>query len=183
MGPDQASWVSFTRQGVRRQGRPRICLLKGCERHFVPSHPLQRYCCDDCRNKVREWWLWKSQRDYRRSERGKEMRRAQNKRRRARLKENGLGGQKDADGEACEGHHKAGNSIFFSCDRPGCYELFRPTARSPRKRFCSCGCRQALRRVVLREKYNRNRRRKLKPCVGKIAASFLTHIDDVKSRR
>jgi hypothetical protein len=39
----------------------------------------------------------------------------------------------------------------FCCHRPGCYERFARTARSPRQKFCSAACRQALRRVLVRE--------------------------------
>jgi hypothetical protein len=38
------------------------------------------------------------------------------------------------------------------CHRPGCYEQFHPPARSPLKKFCSCSCRNALRRVIVRER-------------------------------
>lgn len=44
--------------------------------------------------------------------------------------------------------------IFFgaTCDRPGCYERFQPTRRSPLQRFCSQECRRALERVWERER-------------------------------
>jgi hypothetical protein len=43
---------------------------------------------------------------------------------------------------------------FFedSCDRPGCYETFARTRRSPLQRFCSRQCRRALERVLERER-------------------------------
>jgi hypothetical protein len=43
---------------------------------------------------------------------------------------------------------------FFacSCDRPGCYEMFDRSRRSPRQRFCSKECRRALERVWERER-------------------------------
>jgi len=47
--------------------------------------------------------------------------------------------------------------IFFGCDRPGCYEHFAPSRRSPCQRFCSAACRQALRRVIERERLWRKR--------------------------
>jgi hypothetical protein len=37
------------------------------------------------------------------------------------------------------------------CDRPGCYEHFEPTRRSPAQRFCGKPCRRALERVRQRE--------------------------------
>ena len=39
----------------------------------------------------------------------------------------------------------------ISCDRPGCYELFVRTRRSPARRFCGKPCRRALERVWQRE--------------------------------
>jgi hypothetical protein len=48
---------------------------------------------------------------------------------------------------------------FFgnTCDRPGCYERFQPTRRSPLQRFCSHECRRALERVLDRERRWRER--------------------------
>jgi len=40
----------------------------------------------------------------------------------------------------------------ISCDRPGCYDLFCPTARSPQQRFCTKSCRCAMERVWQRER-------------------------------
>jgi hypothetical protein len=45
------------------------------------------------------------------------------------------------------------------CDRPGCYVVFLPTPRSPQQHFCSCLCRQALRRVRQREARLQKRQR------------------------
>jgi hypothetical protein len=44
------------------------------------------------------------------------------------------------------------------CDRPGCYECFVRSRRSPRQRFCSHACRRALERVWERERRWRRRR-------------------------
>jgi hypothetical protein len=57
--------------------------------------------------------------------------------------------------KACEGHHlrrvrRLGKK--FSCDRPGCYEGFDRSRRSPWQRFCSALCREALRLVRLRDR-------------------------------
>lgn len=49
------------------------------------------------------------------------------------------------------GHHKDGISKKSCCSRPGCYVRFPVTTRSPRQRFCSSACRNALRRVHQRE--------------------------------
>ena len=37
------------------------------------------------------------------------------------------------------------------CDRPGCYEPFEVSKRSPLQRFCSAPCRRSMRVVRLRE--------------------------------
>jgi hypothetical protein len=44
--------------------------------------------------------------------------------------------------------------IFFDdcCDRPGCYECFLRSRRSPLQRFCSHACRRAVERVWERER-------------------------------
>ena len=39
----------------------------------------------------------------------------------------------------------------ISCDRPGCYELFTRTRRSPAQHFCAKPCRRAMERVWQRE--------------------------------
>ena len=48
-----------------------------------------------------------------------------------------------------EGYPLAGGMAEHACPRPGCYERFVPTSRSPLQSFCSAGCRQALRRVLV----------------------------------
>jgi len=55
---------------------------------------------------------------------------------------------------SCEprvGHHNDGFSKKTCCSRPGCYVRFHVTTRSPRQRFCSLACRNALRCVRQRE--------------------------------
>jgi hypothetical protein len=54
-----------------------------------------------------------------------------------------------ADG--CEGHNHPPGKKKNSCQRPGCYERFAPSARSLEHKFCCALCRQALRRVLQRE--------------------------------
>ncbi len=50
-----------------------------------------------------------------------------------------------------EGHQYRSNSMNSCCSRPGCYERFIATTRSPRQSFCSSVCHKALRRVKVRE--------------------------------
>ena len=58
------------------------------------------------------------------------------------------------------GSAPADESGFFCCDRPGCEDHFVPSKRSPCQRFCSPACRQALRRVIERERRWRQRARR-----------------------
>jgi hypothetical protein len=59
--------------------------------------------------------------------------------------------------EQREGYHKAAHGKNLCCHRPGCYDRFDWTSRSPLKRYCSTACRQALRRVLVRESRWRER--------------------------
>jgi len=59
--------------------------------------------------------------------------------------------------EACSRGSSLSVEEGISCDRPGCYDLFRLTARSPKQRFCTKSCRCALERVCQRERRWRER--------------------------
>ena len=136
------------RQGPIRCG-PRICLLKGCEKWFSPHHPRARYCSQSCEEAARLWSRRLAARRYRASEQGKERRRQQSCRYRERVRQREEEAQPPPP--VCEGHQKAEDSEKILCSRPGCYEWFPAERRSPLKRFCSCLCREALRRVRQRE--------------------------------
>jgi hypothetical protein len=76
LGPSHSSaWCES-----RGKPRQRVCLLKGCERPYRPSHPLDRYCSDDCREAARRWTRHRANRRYRHSEQGKQRRREQSRR-------------------------------------------------------------------------------------------------------
>ncbi len=66
------------------------CLLKSCNRIFTPNHPAQVFCGENCRQfaneLVRKAAKKRADDKYRRTENGKEKRRAQSKRRRSRIK-------------------------------------------------------------------------------------------------
>jgi hypothetical protein len=62
---------------------------------------------------------------------------------------------------SCEGHHPPGAEKNFFCQRPGCYESFVVSPRSPTQKFCSPLCRQALRSVERREAFWCKRLREL----------------------
>ena len=142
--------------------RCRRCLLKGCEAAFRPHHPLSRYCGDACRQAARAWSRWWAAFRYRASEHGKARRAEQARRRRERQDSSpdtsGDSPAVESDppvGEVSaerEGHHHHGSAKKNCCHRPGCYERFEIPDRSPLQKFCNADCRQALRRVLERER-------------------------------
>lgn len=154
MGPPEHAFPDFTNQGRARRARSRRCLLKGCEGWFRPVFPLARYCSDACRQAACRWSRWQACRRYRATPAGRNVRRAQSRRYRQRVRERKLHAAKsESPGGTggCEGHHQRVNSEKIACSRPGCYETFDPSRRSPLRKFCCSLCRQALRRVLKRE--------------------------------
>lgn len=132
--------------------RHRRCLLKGCEAWFRSPHPLARYCSEACSRAARRWSQWRANCRYRQSEQGQERRRQQCQRRRERQRtSNTPPASEPVTSGGREGYHKADEHEKTPCRRPGCYECFAPSARSPLKKFCSSLCRYALRRVLERE--------------------------------
>jgi hypothetical protein len=135
-------------------GRCRRCLLKGCEAEFHWHHPLQRYCSPQCAQAARRWAQARANQRYRASEHGKERRKTQACRYRERCRTREHGPEDEAQPVPLaggEGYGKADPEKNCCCDRPGCYERFARTARSPQQKFCSAACRAALRRVLVRE--------------------------------
>jgi len=149
VGRSQRRQPAQSLQAVPARWGRRICLLKGCEQSFRPSHPLSRYCGSGCREAARRWSRRTANRRYRASEQGKSCRREQSSRYRERARERARAeSEPDASGEGY--HHPSGGGNSF-CQRPGCYERFDLTARSPLQKFCSSACAKALRRVLIRE--------------------------------
>jgi hypothetical protein len=164
----------------------RRCLLKGCERWFLPEQPQARYCSRACQHAARRWRRWHASQRYRATTHGKQRRRDQARRYRSRRQQCSTGPEPappqlepeppgvepepppttdppTATSPAGEGQRPDGilkKTWGLPCDRPGCYVVFLPTSSSPRKHFCSCRCRQALRRVREREARLRRRRRR-----------------------
>lgn len=102
--------------------RRRLCLLKGCEQPFDPSHPQARYCSAACRTEARRWRCWRAGRTYRASAAGQTRRREQSQRYRERLQER----RTEPPGEPQkprEGQRPGPEYEDFCCARPGCYEL------------------------------------------------------------
>jgi hypothetical protein len=151
----------------------RICLLKGCQQSFTPQHPLARYCSVACRRAARRWRQQTANRRYRASEQGRCRRREQSCRRRQRVRERPCADSDhvvsaspahgdcecECDPGEREGYPYPKEGEGFCCGRPGCYVGFVKTARSPFQKFCSIPCRQALRRVLVREQRWRQRLR------------------------
>jgi hypothetical protein len=165
----------------------RRCLLKGCERWFLPRTPQARFCTPDCRKAARRWSRWLASQRYRTTLSGKEHRRDQSRRYRTRLRQQLAPPQsppvmpqlepapaagaaepsRPADASTtlfacCEGQRPAGIAKIswgLPCHRPGCYVLFPPALSGLEQKFCSGLCRQALRRVRQREARLRRRRR------------------------
>lgn len=131
--------------------RWRTCLLQGCGRRFLPCCGRRHYCSEGCRDAARRWSQRKAQQEYRSSEKGRECRREQSRRWRARRREEGSPRKNppaDPGRGACVGHQQE----RILCDRPGCYARFEVSPRSPRQRFCCPLCRKALRNAQAREK-------------------------------
>lgn len=164
MGPDSFHHVVPPGQERPTSRRARRCLLKGCERWFVPSRPQCRYCSDACVLAARRWRRVKASRRYRASANGRARRRELHRAYRQRR------GQRQAAAEAsagvaavCEDQRPASadeDSCQRMCDRPGCYVLFGVKDEHDGRRFCSLACRLALRRVLDREARYRQRRRR-----------------------
>ena len=180
--PGQLSGSHRWHPGCRR------CLLKGCERWFLPRRPQARYCSPACQEDARRWRCWMARQRYRATPNGQQRRRDQARRYRSR------GHPRSSLSEPAPPLHHVepapavvdaqpltttDSPITVSdptvgqrpaeipekipglpCHRPGCYVLFLPSPRSPEQRFCSGSCRQALRRVRQREARLRLRRRR-----------------------
>jgi predicted nucleic acid-binding Zn ribbon protein len=165
----------------------RRCLLKDCERWFLPPWPQARYCSPACREAANRWRSWHAGQTYRASAQGKERRREQARRHRERQQQRSalaepaptvpiepalpvVETQATSDsipiiptGPQSVGQRPAEilpKSCALPCSRPGCYVLFLSSPRSPDQHFCSGSCRQALRRVRQREARLRRRRQR-----------------------
>lgn len=137
--------------------RRRQCLLKGCEKDFLPTDGArQRYCSEHCAAEARRWSLWRGRRTYRQGSRGRECRREQSRRYRERRRSKGSSHPIDSTADVVdtpgEGHQDPDFSEGPACRRPGCYVIVAPTARSRDQAFCSKPCRQAVQRVRERER-------------------------------
>ena len=152
MGPTKTRSSGTRRQARRRAPRRRRCLLRDCEQWFRPVDHGERFCSEACRAGWRAWRQWSAQQKYRRQPKGRSSRRAQSKRYRERVRCRVEATESIADRDAREGHPPRGAAAGETCSRPGCYERFQLTRRSPEQKFCSPSCRRALWRVWERER-------------------------------
>lgn len=144
-----------------RGGRPRwrTCLRKGCGRRFQASHWKQRYCREPgCLRELRRWQAAKRQRKRRATAEGREKHAQAERRRRGRMKNQAS----LPSGSICGGArgHAIKRILPGSiCDRPGCFESPRTSARAPAD-YCGDECRRAMRRVRDRERKWKSRKTK-----------------------
>jgi hypothetical protein len=134
-----------------RARRPRLCLRQGCGRRYQPRRWNQRYCQDpECRRLLRRWQAAQRQARRRLDAAVKAQHAEAQRARRQRARSSPQPAQTAVDA-AARGH--AAKIILPSpcCARPGCHEPPLKSVRN-RARFCCPGCRQALRRVLDRER-------------------------------
>ena len=137
----------------------RVCLRKGCDRHYVPAASNQRYCREsNCLREVQRWQALKRQQrrraqpDVRSAEaavaKAKRERRKQEKAAPVEPTESIVPTESLAAERASLRSTKNSGPI---CDRVGCYEPAR-TSHHGGAAYCSHECRDAMRRVRDRER-------------------------------
>jgi hypothetical protein len=144
------------RRASPRQPRARICLRKGCGRKYQPRRWNQRYCREpECLRLVRRWQAAKRQAKRRQDDAAKAEHTEAERARRQRATSTPQA-PKPAEIAAARGHAARIFSPTSLCDRSGCQE---PPPKSGRNqtRYCCSACRQAVRRVVDRERKWRHR--------------------------
>ena len=140
-----------------RRLRPRTCLRKECDRIFQPIRWNQRYCQEaECLRQVRRWQAAKRQRVHRRALANRKRHAEAEAQRRRRARSEMVSKQESppksgSDTTAGSAWSRSKRILADFCDRPGCYEPLLTESRAP-ARYCSCGCRQAMRRVLDRER-------------------------------
>jgi hypothetical protein len=164
MGQEQdISSATSSQKGIRFP--PRVCLRYGCGCIFQPGHWNQRYCREpECQQALRRWQAKKRQRDHRRNpeNRRKHAETERQRRKRRREERRSWGGEPSpspnpSHDAASRAWSRSETTPENFCDRPGCYKPIRPSCRAPAY-YCSDECRQALHRVVDRERKYKWRR-------------------------
>ncbi len=134
-----------------RRPRARVCLRKGCGCKYQPRRWNQRYCQDpDCRRLVRNWQAARRQ-VQRRLDAATKAQHAEAQRARRQRAKSVPQAPQDPAVAAARGH--AAEIIFRApcCHRPGCPEPPLKSIRNP-AHFCGPACRQAMHRVLERER-------------------------------
>lgn len=131
----------------------RLCFRKNCGNCFRPNCWNQRYCQQPhCLREVRRWFAAKRQRRRRASAIHRQQHAQAERQRRIQRKQ-----QVDSQVTTVAANQPrrawSRSKIFHEdfCDRPGCYEARRTSPRAPAK-YCGDDCRQAVRRVLDRER-------------------------------
>ena len=142
---------TYRRRTSPRRPRARLCLRKGCGCKYQPRRWNQRYCQDpECLRQVRRWQAARRQ-ARRRQDDAAQAQHAEAQRARRQRAQSLPQAPKNPEVAAARGH--AAKILWppLLCDRPGCYE---PPLKSVGKPacFCSPACRQAVRRVLERER-------------------------------
>jgi hypothetical protein len=134
-----------------RRPRARICLRKGCGRTYQPRRWNQRYCQDpECQRLLRRWQAARRQARRRQHEAAK-IEHAEAERARRRRVPSSPQVPNTPEVAAARGHAAKIFSPTPMCDRPGCHEVPHKSGRSQR-RYCCPACRQAVQRVLDRER-------------------------------
>lgn len=161
--PQHTASSSSATSGSRRLGR-RTCLRKDCGCVFQATRWNQRYCGDpECQRLVRRWQAAKRQQRHRQKIENRQLHAQAQRERRRKTKAEGRGttapdnktsSDTTSDNSAWS---RCKNKPEIFCDRPGCFDPLRPSCRA-RARYCGDQCRQAMRRVLDRERkwLNRN---------------------------
>jgi hypothetical protein len=155
MGQNQSTTARTKPASSRSLGR-RVCLRKGCGREYQARSWNQRYCQDPpCLREVHRWQAAKRQQARRNCPTHRQAHAAAERQRRAHRRREGQAGVFSAETPRVVTQRKHSGDF---CDRPGCYEPRRASARAP-ARYCGDTCRHALRRVRDREGQWLRRRR------------------------
>jgi len=135
----------------RRRARPRMCLRKGCGQKYQPRRWNQRYCQDpECLRLVRRWQAARRQARRRQDE----MVKAEHAQAERARRERAASLPQPAKPQEVALAHGHAARIFLPpvlCARPGCYEAPPKSGRN-QARYCCPHCRQAVLRVLDRER-------------------------------
>ena len=155
----------------RRRFPVRTCHRRHCGRVFSPRQWNQRYCREpDCLRELHRWEAAKRQRQRRKNEKVRRQHADAERQRRSRKREErrareASGTQDESvpqaqiDGSESRAWSRSDKIPENFCDRPGCYDPVSPSCRVA-ARYCGDECRQAVRRVLDRERKFKDRQKK-----------------------